>query len=276
MKREEIRIRDPYFLKLGTVYYLYGTTDENPWEGRGVGFQCYMTRDLLEYTGPFPVFRPAPDFWATENFWAPEVVAYQGKFYMTASFKADGVCRGVQVLVSESPLGPFFPVVNHAITPSDWECLDGTLFWENGAPYLIFSHEWTQVGDGEICTVRLDYKLLEAVAKPQVLFRASEADWCVLHEEFGHSGYVTDGPFLRKCGTKLEMIWSSFSQNGYAVGKASADSLLGVWRQEGILLDHDGGHGMIFTDPQGKALLTCHAPNIYGLERVAFYELEKL
>lgn len=42
---EEIRIRDPFFLREGEGYYLFGTTSADPWQD-GMGFDCYYTRDL--------------------------------------------------------------------------------------------------------------------------------------------------------------------------------------------------------------------------------------
>lgn len=75
------------------------------------------------------------------------------------------------------------------VTPPDWDCLDGTLYFEGRKVYMIFSHEWTQVGDGEICAVELDSSLQEMIDIPRVLFRASEADWTVVHHGFDKTGY---------------------------------------------------------------------------------------
>lgn len=270
MKLNEIRIRDPFFLRQGDVYYLYGTTDDDPWYGKGTGFDCYCSKDLENFDGPFAVFRPSEDFWADENFWAPEVVRYRSAFYMTASFKRKERCRGVQILCADHPKGPFRPVVNGPVTPENWECLDGTLFFQNGEIYLIFCHEWIQTGDGEICGVRLNGELTRAIEWPRTLFRASEAKWCVLHKEFGKEGYVTDGPYLLRKEDGIEMIWSGYSKDGYAVGIAAAKEVYGKWEQKGLLVNEDGGHGMIFEDMAGRKRLTFHLPNTYGKERVAF------
>ena len=42
--------------------------------------------DLKHWQGPFPVFSPDRDFYSEENFWAPEVHPFRGKYYMFASF----------------------------------------------------------------------------------------------------------------------------------------------------------------------------------------------
>ncbi len=74
-------------------------------------------------------------------------------------------------------MGPFIPISDKPITPNDWECLDGTLLIENGIPYIIFSHEWAQVYDGQICVMPLSEDLKTPLDKPTILFRASEAPW---------------------------------------------------------------------------------------------------
>jgi hypothetical protein len=64
MKLFEIHIRDPFVLPVAesSIYYLFGSTDADPWKG-GTGFDCYRSRDLIEWEGPIPAFRPPPNFW---------------------------------------------------------------------------------------------------------------------------------------------------------------------------------------------------------------------
>ena len=270
MKSSEIRIRDPFILsdaKSGT-YYLYGTTDKLPWGGPGEGFDVYAGRDLVNWEGPYPAFRKPKDFWAEENFWAPEVHRVDGAYYMFASFKAKGKSRGTQILKSESPLGPFVPISEGPVTPETWECLDGTFYEQDGEPWIIFCHEWTQIRNGAVCAMRLSAGLKEAAGEPQVLFHAKDAPWVRAAGE--GDNYVTDGPFLFNEGGRLYMLWSSFAATGYAMGLAVSESgrVDGPWRQMERPLDvKDGGHGMIFESFEGKKYLIYHAPNKTPLER---------
>jgi arabinan endo-1,5-alpha-L-arabinosidase len=275
LTKNDIRIRDPFILTDhdSKTYFLYGTTDENVWEGQAVGFNAYQSTDLENWEGPFQVFRPAADFWADRHFWAPEVFCHHEKYYMFASFKAEGVCRGTQILVSDNPLGPFTPLSTEPVTPRDWECLDGTLYIDaSQQPWIIYCHEWLQVHDGEICAQRLTDDFLATVGDPVVLFKASDADWTVPVR--GETDYVTDGPFLfnDKLG-RLQMLWSSRSKNGYAVGIAHSESgsILGPWVQDSEpLIDQDGGHAMIFHTFEQELKLTIHSPNRTPLERPVF------
>jgi arabinan endo-1,5-alpha-L-arabinosidase len=92
---QQIQIRDPFVLPVERErkYYLYGTTDPNCWHGPATGFDAYVSDDLENWLGPIEAFRPSYDFWADQNFWAPEVHFYDNRYFMLASFKADGVCR---------------------------------------------------------------------------------------------------------------------------------------------------------------------------------------
>ena len=203
MKLHEIQMRDPFVLSdnQSMSYYLYGTTDKDPWKAPGVSFEVYSSTDLHEWDGPFTVFTPPEGFWGTHNFWAPEVHTYQGKYYLFATFTAPGHCRGTHILVSESPMGPFLPVSDEPATPLDWECLDGTFFLDDTAqPWIVFCHEWVQINDGEICARKLSSDLSTPVGDPVLLFRASEASWPKALPRRDGSGLVdakvTDGPFM--------------------------------------------------------------------------------
>ena len=289
MKTTEIRIRDPFVIPVEKerAYFLFGTTDVNCWGGKGGGFDCYRSSDLLEWEGPFPVFRPLSTFWATMHFWAPEAHRYNGRFYMFASFKAEKRYRGTQILVSDSVSGPYEPLTDGPITPPDWECLDGTLYVNRrGNPWIVFCHEWVQVHNGAIYAMPLSPDLKRPVGRPFFLFNATEGPW-VRRPEWPEEGsqyrfptYVTDGPFLhRLAGGALLMLWSSIGVSGYAMGVARSQGgeITGPWIQEPEpLWAKDGGHGMIFRTFDARLMLTFHSPNNSPAERPRFVEIEEV
>jgi len=269
-KLEDIRLRDPYILPVSEdgKYYLYGTGWRLP---DGPGFMVYWSRNLDVWEGPFAAFRRPEQFWSDRNYWAPEVHRYKGKYYMFASFKAQDICRGTQILMSEKPSGPFGPITDGPVTPSNWECLDGTLYIDKaGRPWMVFCHEWVQVGDGEICVIALSEDLKKAVGEPVLLFRASESPWVV---EFGKKprGRVTDGPFLHETSDGvLMMLWSSFGNGGYklAVSRSESGEITGPWKHEQKpIYENDGGHGMLFRTFERKLMLVLHQPNRSPNER---------
>ena len=271
-----IRIRDPYIVadKETKQYFLFGTTDSDPWNGEGEGFKVSRSENLEEWVEEGYAFRPPQNFWANKNFWAPEVHKYLGKWYLIASFYAEGHHRGVQIFRSENIIGPYTAISDKPVTPAEWDCLDGTLYVENGIPCLIFSHEWTQIHDGAICAVELTEDLTAAKGDPVVLFHATDASWSVPDTgdvvQAEGENYVTDGPFLFHENGVLKMLWSSFAQEGYALGIAYSlgGSIRGPWRQNPEPTCPFGGHGMLFEDFSGRRLLALHAPNTSGMERL--------
>lgn len=276
--RKDIRIRDPFVVTdyENKVYYLYGTTDQNTWEGKAEGFNAYRSTDLENWEGPFPVFRPDENFWSDRNFWAPEVYFYNGKYIMFASFKAENKYRGTQVLSADHPLGPFKPITEEPVTPRDWECLDGTLFIDDdNNPWMVFCHEWIQVKDGKICAMQLSKDLKKSISEPITLFSASEAKWPRRGEN-----YVTDGPYLyRNKQGELLMIWSSTGEQGYAIGIARSKSgeIQGPWQhEEKPLFAQNGGHGMLFKTFNDELMLTFHEPNDMPNERPVFYPVKEV
>ena len=282
MKTTDINIRDPFVLPLmqENLYYMYGTRGPEVWADAATGLDYYTSPDLENWQGPFLAFDPPQSFWSDRNFWAPEVHAYNDRFYMFATFKAENVCRGTQILAADHPQGPFLPISDGPITPSDWECLDGTLFIDShNQPWMVFCHEWVQVGDGEICAVQLSPDLTSAIAPPQLLFRASEAPWAEELHSKGRRGYITDGPFMHRLsdGTLL-ILWSSFSTSGYTVGLARAVSgnISGPWEQlPEPLYAADGGHCMVFRTFDGQLYLAFHTPNATPQERPHFIALKE-
>lgn len=279
LSAKDIKIRDPYIVpdKAAGKYYMFGTTDTDPWEGRGEGFKVYESTDLENWLDLGYAFKPAPDFWATTNYWAPEVHYYKGSWYIFASFKADGRCRGTQILKSDRLTGPYAPISDDPVTPAEWECLDGTLYVdEAGKPWIVFCHEWVQIQDGEICCAPLSDDLRERTGEPTLLFRASEAPWVV--RLWDGKSYVTDGPFLyRGENGALRMLWSSFTEVGYAIGiaESATGSVMGPWVQQPAPVVENGGHGMIFDAFDGNVYLSIHSPNDTPRERLMLVKFEK-
>lgn len=275
-----INIRDPFILPYNGKYYLYGTRAAISWNkfaAPGNGFDVYVSDNLEDWSDAHEVFTPTEAFWGKYNFWAPEVHFYNGKFYMFATFKADDKCRGTAILVSDSPLGPFVEHSEGAITPSNWECLDGTLYVENGTPYIVFCHEWLQISVGTVCAQELSKDLRNPIGEPWVLWSADTPSW--RYDINGKGAYVTDGPFLFKRDDTLCCIWSSFSKGEYVESLACSDngSIRGKWSiGEKLLLDSDGGHGMLFDTFDGEQMFICHFPNKTPEERPQLTPAEQL
>jgi arabinan endo-1,5-alpha-L-arabinosidase len=197
--RSQIRVRDPFVLPdpATKTYFIYNSTtpaiDSNDPHKAVV---VYRSKDLENWETPITVFEVPENHWGRETVWAPEVHRYQGKYYLfitltsndalpTPAGRPQNLKRGTEILVADGPEGPFKPLAKQAQTPADWMALDGTLWIEEGIPYMIFCHEWIQITDGSMDLVRLKDDLSAPVGDPVKLFHASEADWVRCRGDLG-------------------------------------------------------------------------------------------
>ena len=272
---EDIRVRDPFVLADPATqkYYLYTKAKT----GFGSGWECHVSPDLKRWSSPIVVFSPPKDFWANRDFWAPEVFHYKEKYYLFGTIYKEGFCRGTQIFISESPLGPFRPHSDRAATPHDWLALDGTLFVEDGKPWIVFCHQWLRIKNGTIEAAPLSDDLKQMTAKPTTLFRGSDGPWVGTWKS---GGFLTDGPCLYKHSNgDLLMLWSSFDKKkNYSIGiaRSKGGKILGPWTHDAKPLYEKGGHCMIFKTFSNETLLALHAPNTRGKERLKLFRIEEV
>ncbi|MDO5336195.1 MAG: glycoside hydrolase family 43 protein [Eubacteriales bacterium] len=281
MKTNEVNIRDPYVLLHEDKYYLYGTRSATCW-GEADGFDCYVSENLEDWEGPTEIFHRPEGFFADREYWAPECIFYAGAFYLITTFGGENRKKGIYVLRSECPTGPF-ELYSERLTPEDWVCIDGTVYLEGDTPILFFSHSFEDTPDGDMCMIPLSKDLKRANGEAVVLFSAGEAEWAkpvpFAKAEFGMDGdvYFTDGPCVNKLEDgRLYMTWSSWGDCGYAVGVAVSESGLakGPWKQMNPpIFPVNGGHGMVFRDKGGTLRFTLHFPNDKYMERPMFARL---
>lgn len=271
-------VRDPYIYldKENQLYYLHTRSSV----GGKLSVKYYTSRDLKMWKYCGNSYEPAENFWGTKDCWAPDMLKYNGKYYMFVTFssKNDGSDRGTSLFVSDTTQGPFVPMKNAPYTPSNWMCLDATLYVDKeNKPWLVFCRSWRSIYDGEIYIQRLTDDLTNTIGTPVKLFSASQAQWCKPITSDGKTGYITDAPFIHtnKDGS-LVMLWSSFNKKGeYVIGQAiSRDgNPEGTWIQSEQPLNKDrGGHAMLFTDLNGKLKISYHSPNS-GPERITIKDV---
>lgn len=274
MKCQEINIRDPFVLYENGMYYLYGTRAKNFGMQVG-GVDVYLSSDLEEWSEPIECMNSAVHGLNRGANWAPEVHRYNGAYYMFVTFTMETGLRGTCILKSETPMGPFVPHSEGAVTPKEWECLDGTLYISaEGKPYLVFCHEHTQIIDGTICYAQMSDDLTHTVGEIETLFCASSPEWADKLPEGYH--YVTDGPFMFKTKENcLLMLWSTFVKGKYAecIVRFNDGELSTNFEHLEPMIADDGGHGMIFKKGE-ELMLTFHTPNISGQEHPAFMTLK--
>ncbi|NLN28793.1 MAG: family 43 glycosylhydrolase [Firmicutes bacterium] len=117
-------VGDPFILRWNGRYYLYPST--NTHFGGSVGIKAWSSVDLVNWRYEGLVTEDP----VSRNAYAPEVVYWNGKFYLYTS--PDG--QGHYVFVADSPTGPFT-----AVTGNLGMTIDGSVFIDDDGTW-IFTH----------------------------------------------------------------------------------------------------------------------------------------
>lgn len=297
-KTGDIYMRDPFLFtdKKRKLYFLFGTNPDICDGAANIDpyFEVYVSQDRQNFEGPFIAFQPEKGFWGTKNYWAPEVHEYKGSYYMFATFKGGiGEDRGTAILKADLPEGPYHVHSKGHVTLKGHECLDGTLYVENGQPWIIFCHEWTEMYFGSIKALPLKEDLTEPEDTEPIVIVDTKNDkipW-IRHMEDPRvckTGYLTDAPFFYKMknGT-LVMLWSSYSVKGYmgkgsggyvvAVCESPSGSIKGPWvHKKDLLLDENTGHSSLFHSLEGDLYLISHGNDtLHGQEYPVMYPIQE-
>ncbi|MCI8361265.1 MAG: family 43 glycosylhydrolase [Clostridiales bacterium] len=181
-------IGDPFVMRWNGRYYLYPSSGTEK-------IECWTSTDLVnwEYGGVCaenPVLR---------NAYAPEVVYYNGNFYMYTS--PDG--QGHYVLQSESPTGPF-----QVITGNMRRDIDGDVFIDDDG-------QWYFLTSGGTCITRYPMTSPSDFGDGTPLRAASMA------------GSWTEGPMVVKHDGLYYLTYTGnhVLHKGYRVGYAVGDSM---------------------------------------------------
>jgi beta-xylosidase len=290
LRLPDMPIHDPWILahEESKTYFLYSSARQHENGTSRFGTLTYKSKNLLDWDGPYTVFLIPDGTWAdpSEGAWAPEVHRYNGRYYLFVTLHNSNRVidrppdawrvthmRGTIIAVADAPAGPFVPLRTDApVPPADFMTLDGTLFIEDGVPWMVYAHEWIQVIDGTMEAVPLKRDLSAAAGDPIHLFKASDAPWlnANLKPSKKQNQYVTDGPeFFRTKTGRLLMLWSSYGKGGYVqtVARSESGKLAGPWEQLDPLVGNDNpssgndsGHGMLFKTFDGRLMMVLHQP----------------
>ena len=250
---------DPSIIRVGNDYWAACTS--SAW---GPLFPLMHSRDLVNWEPTGGVLKRRPD-WAMGDFWAPEISAFHGRYFVYFTARQRDGRLTVAVATAAKPGGPYTdhgPLVAQAdgsIDPS--AVTDG-----DGVRYLI----WKEDGNSRnqptpIWAQRLDDAGTKLVGQPHELIR-NDAAW---------EGPLVEGPFiLRRHG----WFYLFYSGNGccgrgcsYALGVARSRALLGPWQKDPanpILAGNETwrcpGHGSIVLDKSDRCWFLYHAYSAKG------------
>jgi len=218
-------IGDPFVLTHDGLYYLYCTSSSRK------GFFVWTSEDLVNWEKHgLALSNETPGILGINRFWAPEVIEFKGKFYMTYSAGDTDDVLKICLAVSDHPLGPFksyqSPWYEHNLSH-----IDATIFIEGDSAYTYFVRDCsTNIIDGrptsQIFVARLNDDLRTFINDPELVITPDQV-W----EDINGTILWNEGPFVLKHEGKYYMTYSAngFNTNEYCVGYAISDDPYGPW-----------------------------------------------
>lgn len=181
----DVGIGDPFVMRFDGKYYMYpssGASKEEP------GIKVYESDDLINWTYKGFAARGA----TLDGAYAPEVVYYDGMFYMNTSPRG----KGHYMLVSDNPLGPF-----ELITDNFGCSIDGAYYvGDDGELYFLYA------GNGSMIKIApVDKETM--IPKSSTVIYSNMNGW-------------TEGPGLLRRGDILYLTYTGnhVHSKGYRVG----------------------------------------------------------
>jgi len=260
---DSIFVADPFVLQHGEIYYLYGTSATD-------GFKAWKSANLVDWEAMGYVYQRPENSWATQSFWAPEVIHYQDKFYLIFSAKGTNP-NGLRICtaVSDSPEGPFedwrVPLFD-----AGYSCIDAHLFVYQDRPYLFYEmvgvvgEPWKDKGyfKGTILGCELSDDLSQIISDEPTICVTPTEPWETPKDGRAIS---VEGMTVFMLDSTLYMTYSAnhYADPRYGVGYATATHPLGSWtksKRNPILAQKPSisvsgpGHNSIIRSPNGEEL----------------------
>jgi len=219
-------IGDPFVLREpGGKYYCYATSAPD-------GFKAWISNDLAHWSDIGYVYQRQEDSWGESDFWAPEVVFYNGKYFMHYSARS-GKNQSLRlgVATADSPAGPFVDVFNRPMFDFGYAAIDGhVLFDDDGRRYFYYSRDCSENvvdrrHESHLYVAELNDDLTSLKGEPCLITRP-EQEWEL---RSGPEWLWNEGPFVLKHNHKYYLMYSAnfYASRDYSVGYAIAENPLG-------------------------------------------------
>jgi arabinan endo-1,5-alpha-L-arabinosidase len=252
---------DPFVLRVDGMYYAYGTGEklELMRNGETRAFAVLRSRDLAKWEYVGGALLPNAKT-VGHAFWAPEVAAINGRYFLYYSSAPAGhdELHRLHVAVSDDPVGPF--VWAGPVLPEEAGfCIDAHPFRDpsDGRWYLFYAKDFFEDRTGTgLAVVPLSENMLCACGEPQVILRAN-ADWQIYERNRSHYGkqwaawHTVEGPCVVVHDGRYYCFYSggNWQTHDYGVSFAVADHPLGPWRH---------------ADESGPLVLRQKPPEVFG------------
>jgi xylan 1,4-beta-xylosidase len=171
---------DPSVIRVGDDYWATATSSE--W---GPQFPILHSRDLVNWEIVGSVFDERPK-WATSNFWAPEIAAHNGRYFIYYVGRNQQGQLAVAVASADKPRGPY---VDHGqLVSQQAGSIDGMAFTDQAGQRWLM---WKEDGNSRNEPTPLWLQRLSDDGLKLVGGRSK-----ILQNDAAWEGKVVEGPFV--------------------------------------------------------------------------------
>jgi hypothetical protein len=224
------RMADPWIIKMGEFYYLYGTP--TPGINTIDWTPMWKSRDMVNWSGPYKVYRSTTE---GAPHWAGEGYHYRGKYWLLSMRGKQFKYVPYALLSSDSPEGPY---TIHSRIPNN-KTIDPHIFVDtDGKSYFITKYEY-------ILELNADWdKLLTDWSQYDFGVKTAEGAFVIKHNNHNVFSSTMGGP------------------ENYRLMMGHSDAMLGNYTHFPDII-YDGvnrpGHGGYTVSPDGTEMwLTSH------------------
>jgi hypothetical protein len=226
---------DPAPMVYRDTVFLYTSHDEDDAKGfKMYNWLLYTSTDMVNWTDRGPVASTKSFSWSPQNgAWAPQCIARNGKFYLYCPIHV----KGIGVLVSDSPYGPFTDPLGKPLIKNSMDDIDPTVYIDDdGQAYLYW-------GNPNLYYVKLNEDMI-SYSGDIVKSPTKPKDY-------------QEGPWFYKRKDKYYVAYAS-TCCPEGIGYSMSTSPTGPWNYTGTLMDHspksNGNHPGII-DYKGNSYL---------------------
>lgn len=229
---QTIYTADPAPMVHNDRVYVYTSHDEDVLQDNFFTmkeWRCYSSSDMVNWTDHGSVASLRSFSWTGNNgAWAPQAIYRNGKFYLYCPIHM----KGIGVLVSESPFGPFTDPLGKSLINSGSGDIDPTVFIDDdGQAYLYWGNPYLKY-------VRLNENMTSYSG------RIEEINLTV--ESFGRRSNTErptsyeEGPWFYKRDSMYYMVFAGGPISEH-IAYSTSSSPTGPWRYMGVIMPTQGG-----------------------------------
>lgn len=272
---------DPSVITVGDTYYLYITNALASGDTSYV--QGFKSKNLSDWEHLGNVFVPNRNAWAVHSLWAPEVIEYNGKYYMYYSgYDINKNRMGVGLAIADNPAGPFVEyegtlkngtVIDHTHTPFDFgfKVIDPSVFVDDDGKIYIYISKDQVEGKSSIYVAELETDMVSVKENSLVgpIIEPSQ-DW---ENPYGYNRW-NEAPFVVKHDDQYYLTYSAnyYASSLYGIGYAVSNSPKGPFikfennpilsAKEELIYVSGPGHNSMFYSPDGTEMFIAYHMHI--------------